>query len=50
VQGAVAALEQATGNGQQATEREAAEHVPIIRCSYRGRFASDSFRRYSRAQ
>jgi hypothetical protein len=25
-------------------------HVSIIRCSYRGRFAADSFRRYSRAQ
>jgi hypothetical protein len=50
VERAVAALEQATGNRQQATEDEAASHVSIIRCSYRGCLASDSLRRYPSSQ
>jgi hypothetical protein len=56
--GVVAAVagKQGTGNSQQATEKQGAAkigtagHVPIIRCSYRGRPAADSFRYYSRAQ
>jgi len=53
MQGAVAALE--AEHRAQSTEhrqrmREAAWHVPIIRCSYRGCSAADSFRYYSRAQ